>query len=354
MSKKLHIISLVIIVIILAIIIAFNLKEIKSKHNAKPTIKIGVITDLTGPATYWGQSTQAGAELALEELKAQGYNVEFIYEDYQLDANNALSAAQKLINVNHVQAIYSEFNPAAMAVGSLTKELNILHLYDAAPISPLQDAPNTYKTYLDYQAGCREVAQKFKEQGLSEVGMLKLNLEAGDVCLAGIKKTYPNVLVESYNLGDKNFNTPILKMKNQGVEAVINIGFEGETLNTLKALQENNFNIPYGTVDDTITEDVLAKYPNQIKGATSFAFTEVDQEFSQKLKEKLPNKKLTTEYGAGFAYTHLKQMVKALAECDNDSACVTAKMDNAAPDPTIGFVKFNDHIAEIKMDIKQY
>ena len=85
-------------------------------------IKIGIITDLTGPASYWGESTQEGAEVALKELREEGYNVELIFEDFQLDTKKALTSAQRLL-LEDVDAIYAEFNPAAVAVGSLLKDL---------------------------------------------------------------------------------------------------------------------------------------------------------------------------------------------------------------------------------------
>src|ERR1043166_8098473 len=48
-------------------------------------IKIGVITDLTGTAAYWGESTQVGAELAIQDLQTKGDNVQLIYENYSLE-----------------------------------------------------------------------------------------------------------------------------------------------------------------------------------------------------------------------------------------------------------------------------
>lgn len=348
-----QIVFLVVILIIFGIVF-IGCQNNQNKITDKKIIKIGIITDLTGPAAYWGESTKAGAQLALQELKAEGYNIDIIYEDYQLDAKNALSAAQKLVNIDHVQAIYSEFNPASITVGSFTKDLNILHFYDAANISPLENAPNTFKTYLDYKIGCQKVAEKFKEQEIKQIGMLKLNLEAGDICLAGIKTIYPNVLVESYNLGDTNFNTPILKMKNQGVGALINVGFEGDTLNTLKALQENNFQVPYGTVDDTITQQVKEKYQEQLKGSWAFGLPVISKEFSEKLLLTNRGEKLNSEYGAAFAYLHIKQMAKALAKCQNDYTCVRQVMENSPKDELMGFKSFVNHIADIEMPINNY
>lgn len=325
-----------------------------NQQTAKKPMKIGVITDLTGGAAYWGESTRLGAELAKSELAGRGYNIDLVFEDYQLDANKALTSVQKLVSADNVDAIYAEFNPAAIAVNSFLKDKPLLYVYDAAVASPLKDNPNAYKTYLDYQAGCREVAKKFKDQGIKKLGLLKLNLEAGELCLQGAKEVYGNDLsVESFNLGDTDFKTQMLKFKNSKIGAIINVGFEGDTLNTLKAMAELKFSVPYGTVDDTITDNVKNKYSAQLNNAISFGFVEIKDDFKAKI-DKISKSKLSTYYGAALAYTHIRQMAEALIDCNKETVCVNRKLDGAASDETIGFVKFAGHTADLQMALKKY
>jgi branched-chain amino acid transport system substrate-binding protein len=323
-------------------------------YNNQPkeeAIKIGIITDLTGPAAYWGESTRVGAELAAQDLKKEGYDVQLIYEDYQPDASKALTSAQKLVNVDNVDAIYAEFNPAAISVASFVKDKNILFVYDAAVTSPLKDSLLAYKTYLDYKEGCRQISKKFKEKGISKIGVLKVNLEFGELCLDGVREVYgEQAYFESYNLGDQDFKTQLLKLNNNGVGAVINVGFEGDTLNTLKTIKEQGLNIKYGTVDDTITKQVTDLYNNELNGSWSFGFAQVSPEFSQRISEN----KLSTEYGAAITYTHIKPMVKAAVDCNKDKNCIIKNMDESKADNTIGFNGFSEHIANLDMQIKTY
>jgi len=343
-------IGIVVVLVLVVVSLAFLQK---SRVNASD-IKIGVITDLTGPAAYWGESTRVGAEIAKKELEAEGYKVSLTFEDYQLDAAKALTAAQKLVNVDNVDAIYAEFNPAAISVGSFLKDKNTLLIYDAAPTSPLKENNNAYKTYLDYQVGCKEIAQRLKNQGVVTIGVLKGNWEPGELCLAGVKEVFSDKTIsEAYNLGDTDFRTQVLKLKNAGVGAIINTAFEGDTLNSLKAMQELQFKVSYGTVDDTITDNVKSKYPNELKGTWTFGFRDVENSFVQKI-EKESSKKLATNYAAALAYTHIKQLVKYLDECKKDIVCTKNKLDGAKSDNTIGFNKFVNRIADLEMSIKQY
>ena len=339
----------VVIVGILIIIIAGLTVWQKDKVNALD-IKIGVITDLTGPAAYWGESTRVGAEIAKKELEAEGYKVNLIFEDYQLDTAKALTAAQKLVNIDGVDAIYAEFNPAAISVGSFLKNKNMLFVYDAAPTSPLIGNPYAYKTYLDYKEGCKEISTEFKNEGIKTMGVLEVNAEFGQLCLDGVKEVYPDVNTESYNLGDMDFSTQILKLNQKKVGAIINVGFEADTLNTLKVIKEKGLNIKYGTVDDTITSNVTNLYKKELTGGISFGFRDVSVGFQEKIK----NDKLTSNYGAALAYTHIKQMVMSLSKCNKDISCVVGEMNASKLDDTIGFKGFLNHIAGLNMSIKKY
>lgn len=343
-QNKMYLGIVVIAIVLIVIIILLSIPK------GKEIVKIGIITDLTGPAAYWGESTRIGAELAKQALSNEGYTIKLIFEDYQLDAGKAVSAAQKLVNLDGVDAIYAEFNPAAISVGSLLKGQNILYVYDAAVSSPLEGNSFAYKTYLDYKEGCKQVAEKFKEQGIIDIGVLKANSEFGELCLEGVKEIYgPNTYVETYAFGDQDFKTQLIKLNQNKVDAVINVGFEGDTLNTLKVIKEQNLSIKYGTVDDTITEQVINEYFDELTGSISFGFTEVSTEFMDSLSQN----KLSTPYGAAIAYTHIMQIGRAFGECGKDLDCVKQKMNEASEDNTIGFKQFDNHVAELKMSLIQ-
>lgn len=331
----------------------FLITGCNSNTLTEQPIKIGIITDLTGPVAYWGESTIVGAELAVKDLEQQGILVELLFEDYMLDAKKAVSASQKLVEFDAVDGLYVEFNPGAVAVGSYLKEKQdeqLLFVYDAAITSPLETSDSTYKTYLNYQKGCKQLANSFKQDGVSRIGVLKLNLEAGELCLRGVQEIYGDkISVESYSLGDSDVKTQLLKLKERGSVAVINVAFEGETLNALKVLKEQNIAMRYGTVDDSITSRVLDLYSLELQGSYSFGFSNISNDFLNKISSE----QLTTNYGAALAYIHIFQMGKALAKCDKDMTCVRREMDNSIENPLIGFEGFKDHVAVFAMSIQK-
>jgi ABC-type branched-subunit amino acid transport system substrate-binding protein len=344
MKKWMWVIAIVLVIIVLAVI--FDDKE---KDNS--TIKIGVVTDLTGPAAYWGESTRVGADILKKELVAQGKNIDFIFEDYALDPSKAISGAQKLVNVDKVNTLYIEFNPGVIATASFLKDKEIPYIYDAAITSPLKENILAYKTYLDNQVGCKQIAQKFKDEGVTKIGMLKMNLEAAELCENGVKEVYgDNVISEGYNPGTTDFRTQILKISNAGAGAVINMAFEGDSLNTLKVIKDYGYKLRYGTVDDSITQSVLDSYKNELKGAWTFGFNAPSSDFQSKIKDY----KLATPYAAALAYTHLKQLTGAIDKCGTDNKCIVKFLDQSPADPTIGFQGYKNHIADLIMAIKEY
>ena len=100
------------------------------------TLKVGVIASLTGDGAYWGSNFLKGAELAVRELNAgggvNGKPVELVVEDDQCNPINAVTAAQRLLNVVQVPFVLGPVcsSPAA-AVVPLAKRAKIPMMYCA-------------------------------------------------------------------------------------------------------------------------------------------------------------------------------------------------------------------------------
>ncbi len=324
-----------------------------NKKNSE-LIKIGVISPLTGPVAYWGESSQLGIALAQKDLIKEGINIKFIVEDGRLDPVAALSAAQKLVNIDHVDAIYSEFNPAAIAVTSFLKDKEILHLYDAAPTSPLVETPNAYKTYIDYKVSCEKTAEILKSRGIERVAVLKLNMEFGDLCLEGLRNIYPNAVSESYNMGEKDFRSILLKLKQSNPEAIYNVSYQPETLASLRTIRELGLKVTFASLTEIISPDIIDAYSDDLEGSVLFGLPNVSSDFAQRLQKEFPNQTISNYQAAALAYIHLKQMAHALNDCNKELVCVKKELDEASPDRTIAFKGFTNRIAVFDTLIQEW
>ncbi|MDB5259967.1 MAG: amino acid transporter substrate-binding protein branched-chain amino acid transport system [Candidatus Nomurabacteria bacterium] len=100
--KKPIIWGLVVIVILAGLIIW----KIKHKEEiAISIIKVGSILPLSGDFAPFGEEILRGEQIALAEAKNAGLNVEFLSEDDQSAPNHSVSAANKLVRNDKVNAV---------------------------------------------------------------------------------------------------------------------------------------------------------------------------------------------------------------------------------------------------------
>ena len=312
-------------------------------------VKIGIITDLTGPAAYWGESTQIGAQIAERELAGEGKPVKLLFEDYKLEPKEAVTAARKLVSVDGVDALYVEFNPATVPVAAAVKDAGIPYVLDSAAVSVVNTSNLAFKTYYDYEASCKAVAERFKQDGIAKISVLKPNIEFGERCANGVKAIYPDAIIEPYNVGEPEVRTQMLKLSAAGAGAVVHGGFEPETLSALKTIRENGLAIKYATLDDFTSSPAFRQYAPELEGGYIFGFRPVTPDF--KAKVDAYGKKLSTYNGAALAYIHVKQLARAIYECDREPACVSRQLSQSPPDATIGFQKFEGRIARFEMQV---
>jgi branched-chain amino acid transport system substrate-binding protein len=105
------------------------------------TIKIGVITDMTGPlSSVLGMGSVEGARMAVEDFggRAASMPVEVIFADHQSKADIALSIARKWIDEDGVDLLLDIGNSAAaIAVQTLVRDKNKIGIITGAASSDI-------------------------------------------------------------------------------------------------------------------------------------------------------------------------------------------------------------------------
>jgi branched-chain amino acid transport system substrate-binding protein len=351
MNKKITLIVGLIILIVVVMLVG------DADGRNQQGLKIGVVTPLTGGVAYWGESTVVGVRMAEEGLAKDGIKIKFILEDGQLDPKVALNAAQKLVNVDKVNAIFSEFNPASIAVSSFLEDKNVFHLYNSVIVSPLAQSPNNFKTYLDYQASCREVAKYLMDhKGVKKVGVLKMNLEHGNLCLKGIEEVFgsDNVVVEAYNPGVMDFRSLIGKITTKGADVIFHASYQPETLASIRQMDELGVGKLFVGMSENITPDIIEEYSPLINGDIFFGLPQVDERLKNQIKESNMGKDVPDYNAAALAYIHMLQLGRAVHKCGSDSKCTADYMAHVKPEAAIGFQGFSNRIAKFDNRIVQF
>ncbi len=223
-------------------------------------------------------------------------------------------------------------------------------------MSPLAESNNIYKTYLNYQVSCHQTAELLKGRGVERVGVLKLNLELGDLCTKGIQEVYgDNAVVETYNQGTTDFRSLLTKLNNAHVQAIFHGSFQPETLASLKSMSDLGMRQTFVGLSETITPDIIPQYGSMLEGSIMFGLPSVSPDIISRMKNEIPNAKIIDENAAALAYVHIMQLAHAFNTCGNqDLACVRAQLDASAPNPQIGFQGFKNRIGGFDTLIKEW
>jgi branched-chain amino acid transport system substrate-binding protein len=211
--------------------------------SGQEELVIGEYGSLTGNDATFGQSTKAGVEVALDELKATkdgkigGLPVRAVVEDDQGRPEEAASVVQKLINQDRVIAVIGEVASSRSLAGGPICQQNGVPM-----ISPSSTNPGVTQVgdfifrmcYLDDFQG--QVMARFTAQslGLKQVAMLKDIKNDYSVALAQffteefVKNGGTVVIEQSYQSGDQDFRAQLTAIKAKRPQAIVLPGYYTE------------------------------------------------------------------------------------------------------------------------------
>ena len=143
---------------------------IGARAQARPVIKLGVLTDLSG--TYrdnTGPTSLAAAQLAIEEMKSHlSFDVELISADHQNKPDIAASIARQWFDQGVDGVIDVPTSSVALAVGQVAKEKDKMMLNASATVAALTDAqcsPNTIVWSFDTYENAHSTGGALMAQG---------------------------------------------------------------------------------------------------------------------------------------------------------------------------------------------
>ena len=103
------------------------------------TFKMGAVLNLTGPTAGQGADFRAGLELAAKEWNAKGglcgSKIDIVFEDHAAQPAKAVTAAQKLIQVDGVKVLANVYSSPVLAVAPIATKDKVLQI-SAGATSP--------------------------------------------------------------------------------------------------------------------------------------------------------------------------------------------------------------------------
>lgn len=268
------------------------------------TVKIAILTALSGDVATFGQSTHDGAMLAIDEWNAKGgvdgRTIEVVVEDSQCSAEPAVSAANKVIDQDGVKFIIGEVcSSASIPVSEIAAAKGILQITgpSTSPFVTVNEDGTTKETvfracFIDSFQG--QAAAKFAINTLG-AKTAAVFLDQGNDYVLGLAEVFVEVfeaaggevlLQETYTGDDQDFSAILTKVKDanpdvlylpdyyntinliaaqaqeKGITAVLMGGDGWDSVDLDTSVVEGGYFTNHFSPDDTrsIVQDFVSKY----------------------------------------------------------------------------------------------
>ncbi len=256
-----------------------------SAYSDEP-IKVGVISPFSGPYAHFGEAGRAGIELAEKEFESS--NLKFLYEDSQFQANQALNAAIKLIQVDKVDILIVLGTPTSSAVLPFSLKNNIPTFIWSASGDLSRQYANSIRLMSTGSEQGDVIAKEAIKRNYKKVSLVASENGYSRAVIDGVISSPTALLPVStvfYSPTQNDFNIDIMKLKRLEVDGV------GICLNTgqipafLKQLYVLNFKGGIFGCNAMSSPEVLKSLAEYgLKAWTAEGV--VDSNFYKKFKEK--------------------------------------------------------------------
>ncbi len=189
----------------------------KPALKEKATYTIGMIAPLTGDVGFVGVGMKDAVLMAQEQMGKTKYNYKFIFEDSRYDPKISASGANKLINVDKVDAIIS-IGYGGPIVAPLATKYNILHF--AIEIQPeIANGENNFIHWTPVKRLVGLLIEEMQKKGFEKVAVFRtVSLPAWiaymDYFQKGIEGTNIKIVSDqSFQDDEKSFQSMIAMAK---------------------------------------------------------------------------------------------------------------------------------------------
>lgn len=331
-----------IVVIAIAVFAAYIVFDKRSQSPAEK-IKIGVLAILSGDGAAWGESAKKGIDLALEEWKIAHpeREIEFIFENTAGEAKQAVTAYQKLVTVDKVDAIIGPLWQIEIAAVAPLIEKNSVPVVSPsyAPVSSRPNPRNPLLVWMDATAEAQRMADYVYGEGVRKVAAIGTEDSWEAEVTNAFAERFRNLggvvsyqdLVQADASDVKSTITRALASKPDAVY----IGTYYQFINSVKALRDLKFNGKrYGIEVDSY----LAGETKGISDGLEFIAPEF---YSSQFIDKFESKyKAKPGIPAGQAYDATMLLLSFMEKDASDQPILEQMKDITAYDGVSGAIQF--------------
>jgi len=325
----------------------------KVQEKESEVIKIGAILPLTGDAATYGENCKKGMQVASEQFK-----IPVIYEDSAVNAKKAVSAFNKLTNIDKVRIVAGDmFSSTTLAFAPIAQDNDVLVI---SPTSGAEDVPKTGDFIFSlYPSGIVEGSYMAKRYAEMKTGV-KLNIgiihtqeqvytdiAKGFQDTIGTMENVSIVFVESIPPAKKDFKDIISKYMRQKEVTTVYLSADKITVsNIIKQAKQFKWAVQFlsqSTLYDKSLLDNYGKYLNKIIFTGPYFDINDKDELTKSFVSSYRSKYASDpDVWAAYGYDTILTISKTLdscQKCNNKALADTLRKLNSMG--VTGAIKFN-------------
>lgn len=348
-------ITKVILGIIVITLVIWGLSSLQSTKDEsdKGPIKIGAIISMTGDAASFGEFAKKGMDLAAEEINAKGgingRKVEVIIEDDQTDPKQAVSAYQKLVSVDNVQALLGGlFDFVAQPIFPLALKDKIVFISpnNLRIAGSFELNEQSFVMLTDFSTVIRKLTSVVSEDSVKKLAIVHFKSDFGQEIADTLGKVMTEigkqpVIDESYNqIGGNDFKTMVLKLKQNNVDTVFLDMLDADSVQFLQRSRELGFKprvITHTLITDAFKNPGLDK--TLLENVIALDWELSTPEFTSVFKKRY---NIEPAKSADKAYDAVYVLARAVAETE-DKSQVANYLESNTFKTINGNIKFNSN-----------
>lgn len=218
------------------------------------TIKIGMITSLTGPYNPLGGFNKQAADLLVKQINdaggINGAKIELSIEDDQSNPSQALTAVKKLIASKIVALIGPVFSSSCVAILDEVEAAKIPMITQCAAdsvVTPIR--PNVFLGPQSTRIAADQLLGYLKSEGKTKIALMHDSTEYGSLGGSIIKADAAKYGITSvdeqlYELTATTFIPQLTKIKNGDAQAIISWGSGAPAVTITKEYRQLGISIP--------------------------------------------------------------------------------------------------------------
>jgi ABC-type branched-subunit amino acid transport system substrate-binding protein len=331
-----------IIVVVILVIALFGVPQTTGFFTLQNSEKyaIGVIHSSTGAFSDLGEDARNGIILAKEDFS----NIKIIAEDDMSNNEKAVSAANKLINIDEVDALITFRTGPSAVIAPIAEQSNTLLLYSSTIRAPAEENEMVFDNSIYMYKECKELAKiLFGKKG----GLIGLNLESTKECIDAFEDEGVELDFEFIISGDLDFSSIVTKTFEKKPDFLILRGDQKANPGILKEIQQQGYSdfqiiCPHIYGAGCTNQDFLKEYSAKLNGALGTDTYVSESKELKSFKEKYIQrfKKVPRDWSY-TVYEDIKILSEALKACDAKEECVKDYLLNTEFEGLEGKLKFN-------------